>query len=111
VFDGVGRRWPLDRVGPEEAAGLFDLAPYEPIRFSTTPEAITAFASHPALSRCFVIQTYRIAAGALPGSEDAATIDAIERSFLDGGQDVRALLRSIATSPRFRQSSIAGGAR
>lgn len=105
VFDSVGRRWPLDRVGPEEASGFFDLAPYEPIRFASTPEAIAAFATHPALSRCFVIQTYRLASGGLPGSQDADAIDAIERAFLASGQDVRALLRDIATSTRFRQAS------
>jgi hypothetical protein len=106
IFDNVGRRWPLDQVASNEAAGRFDLPPHAPVEFSTTAEAIAGFAAHPALQHCFVIQAYRLASGAMPGSADAPAIEAIERSFVASGQDVRELFRDIALSVRFREAAV-----
>jgi hypothetical protein len=102
VFDTVGRRWPLDEVGPEEARGHFDLPPYDVLRFDTTVEAVEGFADHPALEQCFVAQTYRFAMGRVPGVEDADAFRALLAAFREGDQNAVSLLRDIALSERFR---------
>lgn len=108
VFDNVGRRWPLDEVGPEEAAGHFDLPPYDVLRFETTVEALEGFADHPALSQCFVAQTYRFAMGRVLGVEDADAFEALLAAFRENDQNAVSLLRDIALSERFR-TAVRGG--
>jgi hypothetical protein len=105
IFDDVGRRWPPDRVGSEEARGKFDLPPFEPLYFETTVEAVEGFADHPALAACFAVQTYRFAMGRVPGVEDAAAFEAVHAAFVEGRQDVIELLRQVALSDRFRTAT------
>jgi len=99
-FDEVGRLQPEDVVMPDEVRGFFDLPPYDRIEFETTAEAVDGFATHPALQRCFVTQTYRYAQGRLPGSQDRAVLEALEGSFTG---DVVGLFREIALSGQFRR--------
>jgi hypothetical protein len=110
IFDTVGRRWPLDEVPSSDASGFFDLPPYDRLEFVTTGEATMGLARHPAVSRCFVVQTYRYAQGRLPGSQDRETLEGLVESFEAGGQSISSLLRDIVTTERFR-TVLQGGAR
>ena len=104
VFNSVGRRWPLDRVGHEEAEGVFDLAPYERLAFETTEEAVEGFAEHGALVRCFVAQTHRYAQGSVPATDDAELMGELEAAFDANDGHVMNLIRDIALSERFAEA-------
>lgn len=103
VFDNVGRRYPLDRVGDEEAQGFFNLAPYARMSFENTIEASEGFAEHGALVRCFVAQTHRYAQGSVPSVDDAALMEELEATFDANDGHVLNLMRDIALSERFAQ--------
>jgi hypothetical protein len=103
VFDNVGRRYPLDRVGDEEAHGFFNLAPYEQMSFESTVEANQGFAEHGALVRCFVAQTHRYAQGSVPSVEDAELMEELEATFDANDGHVLNLMRDIALAERFQQ--------
>ncbi len=103
VFDNVGRRYPLDRVGDEEAHGVFSLAPYASMSFENTLEANQGFAEHGALVRCFVAQTHRYAQGSVPSIEDAELMEELEATFDANDGHVLNLMRDIALSERFAQ--------
>ena len=104
VFDTVGRRFPVDRVSANEASGIFELRPYETLRFDSTGEATIGFSEHPALVRCFVAQSHRFAQGSVPSLEDADRMGQLETHFDSNDGDVVELLRQIALSERFRQA-------
>ena len=103
VFDNVGRRYPLDRVGDEEAQGFFNLAPYAQMNFENTIEANEGFAQHGALVRCFVAQTHRYAQGSVPSVDDAELMGELEAAFDANDGHVLNLMRDIALSERFAQ--------
>ncbi|MEO0324229.1 MAG: DUF1592 domain-containing protein [Myxococcota bacterium] len=102
LFDNVGRRHPESVVPSSEAAGMFHAEPYDAVHFSSTAEAVAAFADHPLLTRCFVAQAFRYAQGSRSSSLDRDTLEALERAFEDDETDVLALFRRIALSERFR---------
>lgn len=103
VFDNVGRRYPLERVGDEEAQGFFNLAPYAQMSFESTIEANEGFAQHGALVRCFVAQTHRYAQGSVPSIDDAELMGELEAAFDANDGHVLNLMRDIALSERFAQ--------
>jgi len=105
VFDNVGRRYPLERVGDEEAHGAFDLAPYARMTFENTLEANEGFAEHGALVRCFVAQTHRYAQGSVPSVGDAELMGELEATFDANDGHVLNLMRDIALSQRFQHTA------
>lgn len=105
VFDNVGRRYPLDRVGDEEAHGAFNLAPYARMTFENTLEANEGFAEHGALVRCFVAQTHRYAQGSVPSIDDAELMGELEAAFDANDGHVLNLMRDIALSQRFQHTA------
>lgn len=101
LYDNVGRRYPLERVADDEAVGELEVKPYDPVAFTNPPEAMTEFANHPVLTRCFVGQTFRYGQGSVPADLDAELLMGLEESFDGSDGDVLDLVRSIALSERF----------
>ncbi len=104
LYDNIGRRYPLDRVGDEEATGSFTLPPYDPFTFSSPADAAQGFSEHETLTRCFVAQTFRWAQGSVPAIDDAEQMSTLERDFDATDGDVLGLLRDIALSARFSRA-------
>ncbi len=101
VYDVLGRRVSEEEVGLEETVGHFDLPPFETVTFASPSEAASEFATHPAVSRCFLTQLWRYAEGRDPGVSDARLFSQLFEEF---DQDPRpvALMRTLATSRFFR---------
>ncbi|MEM9071450.1 MAG: DUF1592 domain-containing protein [Myxococcota bacterium] len=101
IYDNVGRRYAADFVPDEEAAGVFNALPYDPVEFDNPSEAALGLSEHPLLTRCFVGQTYRFAQGSRSVDGDAELLGELETAFDESAGDVLALFRSIALSERF----------
>lgn len=104
LFDNVGRRYPLDRVGDEEAVGTLDIVPYDAVEFSSPGEAVEGFSNHPVFTRCVVGQVYRYGQGSVPADVDADILANLEDSFDGSDGNMLELLRSIALSERFEEA-------
>ncbi len=102
VFDSVGRRFPADRVGPEETVATFDAPPYASVSFDTTVEAVEGLSRHALMRRSFVGQMFHSAQGSAPSDDDADTMSDLEDAYEATEGDVLALMREIALSSRFR---------
>lgn len=101
LYDAVGRRFPSDRVLPEETEAVFDAPPYDPVSFATTAEAVEGLSRHPVLVRSFVGQVLHFAQGSAPSELDATLAEALEEDFDNTDGDVLALIRDIVLSERF----------
>jgi hypothetical protein len=102
VFDHAGRRYSSTVVADAEARGVFDLPPYDVVKFTNPHEAIEGFAAHPALGRCFVSQAWRFAQGRVPGAIDARALADLETAHFQGGQRLLSAFAAVARSDSFR---------
>ncbi len=104
LFDNIGRRYPLSRVGDEEAVGTLDVVPFDSVEFSNPGEAVEGFSLHPVFTRCAVGQVYRYGQGSVPADVDADLMMNLEESFDSSNGNMLELLRSIALSERFAEA-------
>ncbi|MEM7604276.1 MAG: DUF1592 domain-containing protein, partial [Myxococcota bacterium] len=81
IFDNVGRLHDVDRVDPSEAAGSFELRPFDVLTFESTRDAVGQLANHPELGRCFSAQLLRYAQGTIPSTDDARLLEALRASY------------------------------
>lgn len=105
LFDNVGRRYPLERVGDEEAVGTLDVVPYDAVDFTNPGEAVEGLSQHPVFTRCVVGQTFRYGQGSVPADVDADLMADLEESFEGSEGNMLELLRSIALSERFAEAA------
>lgn len=95
-FDGLGRFRTMENGGVIDPSGELDSLTFQDAR--SLAEAI---ANHPNLPGCFVESLFGYATGHAAQEGEDPLIDRLTTGFVEGGHDVRSLLRAIALSEGF----------
>lgn len=99
-FDGIGRYRTIENGARIDATGVFDQSFYADARGLGR-----ILRDHPDVPACLVRTMYRYATGHVEITSESAAIRALEESFVASGHDVLDLMRAVATSPGFLESS------
>jgi hypothetical protein len=101
-FDGIGKFRTAENDSTIDVSGEFDGR-----AFKTPAELGQAFADNPQVSACLVQNLYRYAVGRKQTSGERPLLRYLEEAFAQGGYQVPALMREIATSEAFRTATSA----
>ncbi len=99
-FDGIGKFRTTENDAPIDSSGKFDGR-----AFASPAELGQAFAENPQVSACLVRNLYRYAVGREQTNGERPLLRHLEDAFAEGGYQVPALMRDIATSEAFRTAT------
>ena len=101
-FDGVGRYRDTEKGAPIDTSGALDGK-----TFKDVAGLGQVLHDHPALTACLVRRAYAYGTGGPTTTADKGKLDYFNARFADGGYTLPALLRAIALSNAFSQTSAA----
>jgi hypothetical protein len=100
-FDAIGRWRTTDEGKPVDASISVDFLDEGPLVTSSPVEALRAFTHSARFQQCFARQLFRFYTGRDEVKGDDPVLRQMLVDFTSGGQDIVAMLRTLASSPTF----------